>query len=559
MIKNIYYSQIRPRRTIIISKIFLLLFVLALFSCSTGNNYYKYNYFSGSKFYNDSLNISAKLFGDMKFGQPDRKTFRSFKKAENLKYRNLLFTATTFIEPFYDLMFFYDEVHSGQNSSTSDEIIGPIFHDSITQNVLFRKSVNGKSVSIYLIPRNAKSSVIEDAQQIIENVKFEISVKDDLTYSDVFNSYMGVSNILYVIDKFDTAPIPNTKQSEWMKFQYLATLLANDTSYPTYSEIITKFEKNREEHLKPIISDIIQENPDVEKTLEGTIQKIKFLAKEEKVVMLNEMHWLPKNRILATELLKPLKENGYNFLAVEAVNKDFIEGLNNRKFPTKNTGYYAREPFFGLFIRKALEMGYTIVAYDEFETDNREKAQAISLSKIIENDPSAKVFVYAGIDHILENNANKRMAQYFKEITDIDPLTIDQVELGGSEENETVFFPSGLVPKDKNINSGVDYFLINNLKPSLNMVFKNSKLSNFKIDLSELKNIQKEELYASIFILSEYEKYKSQAIPILNKIIKSEVKELSLLLPIGNFQVKVWNENNDVLLSRQIEVVNENH
>src|SRR5690606_37224012 len=181
---------------------------------------------------------------------------------------------------------------------------------------------------------------------------------------------------------------------------------SNVTEYPVYSEIIEKFEEKRKKHLKPIISEVLQKHTGIEKNLEETINHIKSLAANEKIIMLNEMHWTPRHRIFATKLLEALKENGYTYLAVEAVNQDFVSDLNNRKYPTKNSGYYTREPFFGLFIRKAMDMGFAIVGYDEFETDNREKAQAVNLDKIFLKDTHAKVFVYAGIDHILENNAN---------------------------------------------------------------------------------------------------------------------------------------------------------
>lgn len=460
------------KREIKFYRLFFLLLIPAFFSCAPTIPYHEYNYFSGSKFYNDTLKISANLFGDMKFSEPDRKKFRSFKKVESLKYKNLLFTATTWAEPLYDLLFFYEEEKNGQFSDTSEPITKLIYTDSINQNVLFKKSFKGKNISIYLMPRNMKSSVLEDGKHIIDNARFDISAKDDLTYSNVFNSYMGENNILYVMHKLNTAPIPYSKQSEWSKFQYLATILANDTNYPRYSEMTEKFEENRKKHLQPIISEIIQKNPEIETALEGTINTIKTISANENIVMLNEMHWNPNHRILATQLLNPLKENRYNYLAVEAVNQDFVADLNDRTFPTKNTGYYTREPFFGLFLRKAIEMGFKIVAYDDFESENRERTQAENLNQIFKEDPKAKVFVYAGIDHILEYSVNsKKMAQYFKEITGINPVTIDQVELVGNEENEVLFFPSGLIPKNININSDVDYFLINKLKPSLNMFF----------------------------------------------------------------------------------------
>jgi len=513
------------------------------------------NYFNGGKFYNDSLNISAKLFGDIQFSKPSRKAYRSFKKVDGLKYGDLLFIGNSYVEPLYDLLFFYNEKQYGQGINKVKPISRLVVQDSTDGSVLFEKIFQDKTISVYLKPKNGRSSVFADTEQIINSVRFDASIEDELSYTDIFNVYKDDSNILFAVHKLNTAPIPKTRQSEWVKFQYLATLLSNVTEYPVYSEIIEKFEEKRKKHLKPIISEVLQKHTGIEKNLEETINHIKSLAANEKIIMLNEMHWTPRHRIFATKLLEALKENGYTYLAVEAVNQDFVSDLNNRKYPTKNSGYNTREPFFGLFIRKAMDMGFEIVGYDEFETDNREKAQAVNLDKIFLKDPHAKVFVYAGIDHILENNANgRRMAEHFREISGIDPLTIDQVELVGFENNEVIFIPSDLVPKNKNINSDVDYFLINNISHTLNQIFDEKDIEHKRFSIEELKPYKNQEIFFSIYFLDEYLKSKSNSVPVLNKIVRVTNEELSLVLPLGNYQIKIWDEADNLIFSNQIEI-----
>ena len=46
---------------------------------------------------------------------------------------------------------------------------------------------------------------------------------------------------------------------------------------------------------------------------------------------------------------------------------------------------------------------------------NRELGQAQNLAQLLENDPDARIFVYAGLDHIVEeeHDGRKRMAAPF--------------------------------------------------------------------------------------------------------------------------------------------------
>lgn len=538
-------------------RLWLLIFISgsSLLSCSAGHNYSKYNYFNGGEFYNKPLNIGATLFGDIIFVEPKKKTFSTFKKLKGLDYKDLLFTGHSYVEPLYDLMVFYKEERNNPINYDTMPRINLVLEDSLEGSVVFQKSYNGKSISVYLKPKNPKTSVFEDARQITNSARFDSSAVNDLTYTKVFNTYKNENNILYIRHKLNTAPVPPGIESEWIKFQYLATILANDPSYSDYSDIIGRFEKNKREKLKPILTEIIAKNPNLENTLEETISTIKVLSKDKKVVMLNEMHWLPKHRIFAAKLLQPLKDNGYGYLAVEAVNRDFVADLNKRGFPTKNSGYYTREPFFGWLLRKAIDLGFKIVAYDEFDTENREKAQAENLKKIFEKDANAKVFVYAGIDHILEHHpANKWMAAYFKEITGIDPLTIDQVELPSNDEGSVLLLPALSFPDTKKINTGVDFFFVNNIPPSYEVHFQGKECEELAVSLRDLPNVQDRELYASFYLWDEYEKYKSNAVPVLNKILEPGTEKIHLMLPGGNYKITIWNETNNIIFEDRIKI-----
>jgi len=95
-------------------------------------------------------------------------------------------------------------------------------------------------------------------------------------------------------------------------------------------------------------------------------------------------------------------------------------------------------------VRTALKIGYKVVAYEaEIRISYlRERGQAQNLyDQILVKDPKAKIFVYAGYDHIAkggEKDEGKFMAQFFKDVSKINPYSINQVAMAerSSPENE---------------------------------------------------------------------------------------------------------------------------
>ena len=269
--------------------------------------------------------------------------------------------------------------------------------------------------------------------------------------------------------------------------------------------------------------------------------------------MLNEMHWHPKHRILALKLLENLKENGFNYLAIEALDEKKDSLLNVNKFPIKSSGYYTREPYFAIFLREAIKLNYKIVGYDSFDTENREKTQAENIKSIIDKDPNAKVFVYTGIDHILEKDLKKkRMAEYFQNLTGINPLTIDQVELVSNSLNEITFIKSSLLKDIKKVNSNVDFFIVNNISPQLEKVYNKENLKQFNLKDIKLEKYKNQEILVSFYFKEEYLKYRSSSIPILYKILKFNNNKFQL--PIGLYQLVIKDNNNNLIISKQINI-----
>lgn len=158
-------------------------------------------------------------------------------------------------------------------------------------------------------------------------------------------------------------------------------------------------------------------------------------AKSEKIIIINEAHHIPYHRVFIASLLKDLYKVGYRYYGAETIN--YLDTLiNKRKYPVINSGYYTVEPQFGELVRQALDYGYYVFAYEarSMETfgnpEQREIEQAKNIQRILQKDPSAKILLHGGYDHIREDSLGgdwkMAMAGRLKQLTGIDPFTINQ-------------------------------------------------------------------------------------------------------------------------------------
>lgn len=169
-------------------------------------------------------------------------------------------------------------------------------------------------------------------------------------------------------------------------------------------------------------------------------------AERHRVLMVNEAHHAPQTRVLTTRLLRGLWKRGYRYLALETF-EPRANGINRhaRAYPLISDGTMTVDPIFGDEVRQALELGFTLVAYEiEIEGPageagvaraNRRDAEEARLLKerIFDRDPKAKVLVHAGYQHISEVPLPGRegeeawipMAMRLRQLTGIDPYTVD--------------------------------------------------------------------------------------------------------------------------------------
>jgi len=157
------------------------------------------------------------------------------------------------------------------------------------------------------------------------------------------------------------------------------------------------------------------------------------LAKDRKAVFFNEAHSAPLTRTLTVQLLARLRAQGFTHFAAETLYLKEAEGLRKRGYPTSKVGFYTEEPIYGEMVRTALRLGFTVIAYDAEDAgtgDARERAGAQSLyDQVFKRDPNARLVVNAGFGHIQKSGDYLRgssMAKFFKKISNIDPLCVEQ-------------------------------------------------------------------------------------------------------------------------------------
>ena len=258
-----------------------------------------------------------------------------------------------------------------------------------------------------------------------------------------------VASLILILLTFKTNQCFSQKSPYYFSTQLDSILLADTTPYKFQSmawmyafagnyQMAVQMKDRQFPGAKPASPSIEQENFFKAYSPTPAREVILDAASKTSLVIINEAHFSGLHRVYLATLLKDLYALGFTFLGMEALDHaDTL--LNARKYPVLSTGYYTQEPCFGNLIRDAMETGYTLVAYEQMFEDSaqkvmgRELAQAINIKKIMDRNPSAKMIIYCGYDHVYEDSLKTwmglPMAGQLKRLTGINPLTIDQTEL----------------------------------------------------------------------------------------------------------------------------------
>jgi len=163
-------------------------------------------------------------------------------------------------------------------------------------------------------------------------------------------------------------------------------------------------------------------------------ETIAGLARDRRIVMVNEAHHAAQTRVLTLALLPRLRALGFTHFAAEGLDERDRD-LAARGYPTKASGPYIDEPLYGEIIRTALRLGFVVVAYESpaRDTQQREEEQAQHLvERVFRLRADARLFVHAGYAHVHKRADyldSDTMAMRLARKTGIDPLVVDQTVL----------------------------------------------------------------------------------------------------------------------------------
>ena len=374
----------------------------------------------GQLYYRDFKNgVEARFFGDYIFKGSGRKKIKKEIKNWGInitKKDTVLFIASTAIFPFYKTAVIktgrnpaelLTKVKKGLNKKGSQFLFGDTInaHSNRLAFLLWGNYNRSFPDSGILKESEKDKFIIIEAEQILNSItspqKTFLNDISSLAY-EALTRQDGNINYLAPVLSLSNFEHKNLNPSERnYLFQLLSTyqsFLGNrDSALYYYSKAFNK--KSRQLH-----------TPD--SNLVSAKEKVLQLARENKILLINEAHTDIRNRQFMHFILDDLYALGYRTLAVEALSdKDSL--INIRKYAVAETGFYTKEPVFASLLRKASLLGFALTAYDCFpdcstcpQTESyccmnrREECEADNISKIIKDNPDSKIIVYGGHDHI---------------------------------------------------------------------------------------------------------------------------------------------------------------
>ena len=590
----IIYIQNQKNAIMIRTKIhginIILIIVFLLTSCNTAKNIQNirnagvalndaYSYYV-----NDSLTFFCRFPGCYKQVADNQKIKDNLKKVnKNLPLKNCIACFKDFDPPHYDRSYFLfyfpnkknahyqllRDIRKNLSNSNIDEnkyVEGSVFRSDEIEKISFdfyvneNKYITGKYIPlennrgyIYMIGNtgnndhyqffNHKHNFNSTVNSITTNEKyrdlpfkfpFDIGREYEMLEDTTINYLMPVYRLKYCEPNYTN--IINSRRIWLQAYATYLSRLANEEK--EVLETAREFRNPYNLRYKIVSSEnALQIN---EAALNYLIQE----CKDERVVMINENHFTPQNRIFGEIILDSLYNYGFRYFGLEAVLENDTN-INKRGFVITNTGFYTREPMMANLIRKAIEKGYYIFGYDHYTSD-REKSQALNIyQKTIEKDSLSKVLIFAGFGHIDEaEKAKNWMAREFLLLTGIDPLTIEQQEFVVEDAYLMLLDTATL----KNRSMACDIFIANNIDYELFATKSGYKDYSITIPEHIAKQAQIEPLMfiISVFVADEYQRDKT-AIPVYNHLINNNATQINIKLKEREYYFTIKNRYGTIL------------
>ncbi|MDL2297368.1 hypothetical protein LJC68_09995 [Bacteroidales bacterium OttesenSCG-928-B11] len=381
---------------------------------------------------------------------------------------------------------------------------------------------------------------------------------------------LATANVVAQSEKFEyrfSIDVENTIEKDTVPWKY--QIGANEYSF------VGNYQKTRETWDKNGVG-----KPQI--TEEDSLYFIGFLpinakdyiierSKREQIIIINEAHTYPNHRTFTHSLLQGLYDNGYRYLGLEAL---FDTIINERKYPIIESGYYTREPEFGNLIYTALNIGFTLFGYDDFEHNGKEReiAQARNIANFMEQNPHGKVLIHCGHDHVIEGTPNNRtwekaMAGRLKEYTRINPFTIDQTQFAEKSERKNNHPYIAMINKgfsvvliDENGNlfngkKGNDQVDVRIIHPETHYI---NNRPNFLLGAGNRKeyHIEKSTIpqYALLVLAYRKNEFENNGVPAdIIEVFENE-NIPSLILDKGNYEIIMKDKNYNIINRYEIKI-----
>ena len=304
---------------------------------------------------------------------------------------------------------------------------------------------------------------------------------------------------------------------------------------------------------------------------------IRGLAKNHRVVMLNESHNKPLHRVFALILSQDLEEIGYSHFGSELFGANQTAWLN-AETGLRGTSYlsekwlaptYWSDPTFGQITESLSKSDLTLFSYEEgayppppgaaSAIDHREVTQAKNIIEYIRAKPNDKVVVYAGYHHIKEHNEGRNivwMAEHFSKLSGINPLTVSQTDCFGAEEFDDFTLGYGLlVHEDGTPVSRNGYDLI--LAAPAPKTYKERPLwlrDNLDRKFIDVPSEAKFDGPTDFTLITAREKNRPETAPPEDRIYRAPLSEKVLALRSGEYILTVSDRHKTVLVSVSLKV-----
>jgi hypothetical protein len=511
---------------------------------------------------NDSLQVGAVLYGDMPiaFGSSEKGT--SMPKASHFdrevlrkfcysKSDKLLFSTT----PRGDHNHVIGLIRSPENVRLSD-------YTTVREGKIFflLKTIKYKNRDAYeglvRLDQNRFLSIIhylssEDAAGYIETLNTIMlhtatRIKDGEMMAPVFNVLNDSGNFFEEHGYLAPFKLAETRNKYPSEQNLLDQLLATYYSFCGAVDLVNKSSEAamffKKENLNA---------KDLSPARAGILKQ----TKDKQVVMFNTSHHLPQHAYFVGGLLDSLYKQGFTHLALEAIGDPAT--VMKTGFVSLNDGFYTKDPVMSNFISKARAIGFKIIDY-ESEANDREQGQAQNLAdQLFKTNRDCRLIVLAGYGHIEETTAPKKMAGHFKDLTGIDPFTIDQTKLMTSfcqnldaGNKEDVFIYTG-----KEIQHSTDLLLWNNInmgnKP-IGFPFA-SAIRHITVDLPDL-SAERDSLATFLIYNQQNFLRDSTVIPVFVKIIPAKKETYQVKLEKGKYLVQCLGEYKRLLYKKELIV-----